>query len=253
MKSAAVISDIHANLEALRAVLEDIDRRGYSEVFCLGDVIGYGPDPVACTDLVRKRCTVTILGNHDEALLKGAWGFNPVARAAIEWTRRQMRPRILSAASRARWQFLAGLPLRHEWQGLHLVHGSPRDPTTEYVLPRHAEWPVPGMFEGIFGLFPSVCLVGHTHIAGVFDETPRFTPQAEIDGRFAVDGRKLLINVGSVGQPRDGDWRASYLSVEEDGSFSFHRVEYPVETTQKKIRAIPDLDPRLADRLSGGL
>ena len=252
MPSAAFISDIHANLEALTAVLEDIDRRGYEETFCLGDVVGYGPDPVACTDLVRHRAKVTILGNHDEALVKGAWGFNQAARTAMEWTRKQLRPSIFRPGSRERWQFLAGLPIRHEWEGYLLVHGSPRQPTTEYILPRDADWPPPGMFQELFQHFQSVCLVGHTHIAGIFEEAPKFTPQKLLGENFRPASPKVLINVGSVGQPRDHDWRACYLSV-KDGVFTFHRVEYPVETTQRKIRAIPELDNRLADRLAEGV
>jgi diadenosine tetraphosphatase ApaH/serine/threonine PP2A family protein phosphatase len=250
--SAAFISDIHANLEALTAVLEDIDRHGYSEIYCLGDVVGYGPDPVGCTDLVRKRARVTILGNHDEALVKGAWGFNQVARSAMEWTRKQLRPSIFRAGSRERWQFLASLPLRHEWEGILLVHGSPREPTSEYILPRYADWPPPGLFQELFASFETVCLVGHTHIAGIFEEAPRFTPQKLLGETFRPSGGKVIVNVGSVGQPRDREWRACYLSV-EDGVFRFHRVEYPVEVTQKKIRAIPELDNSLADRLAEGI
>jgi diadenosine tetraphosphatase ApaH/serine/threonine PP2A family protein phosphatase len=252
MKSAAFISDIHANLEALEAVLADVERKGYETIFCLGDVVGYGPDPAACTDLVRRRCAVTIRGNHDEALVKGAWGFNEVARTAMDWTRRQLRPSLLRPGSKRRWDFLVHLPLRHEWEGLLLVHGSPREPTTEYILPRNAEWPLPGMFQELFSAVETVCLVGHTHIPGVFDETPRFTPQKEAGESFRYHGTKLIVNVGSVGQPRDGDWRACYLSREDSGDFRFHRVEYPVETTQRKIRAIPQLDNRLADRLAEG-
>jgi len=252
MPSAAFISDIHANLEALKAVLEDIDRHGYEEIICLGDIVGYGPDPVGATDLVRRRSSFTIQGNHDEALVKGAWGFNTVARSAMEWTRRQLRPRLFRRGSRARWQFLLNLPLRHRWQGYLLVHGSPREPTSEYILPRDAEWPPPGMFPEMFESFESVCLVGHTHIAGLFTEEPRFICQKELGETFRYEGKKLIVNVGSVGQPRDGDRRACYLSV-EDGIFRFHRVEYPFEVTQRKIRSIPELDNRLADRLEEGI
>ncbi|MBI4600964.1 MAG: metallophosphoesterase family protein, partial [Planctomycetes bacterium] len=248
MPTAAFISDIHANLEALTAVLEDIRRHGYEETYCLGDVVGYGPDPVECTDLVRRHCVLTILGNHDEALVKGAWGFNQVARNAMEWTRKRLRPSIFRPGSRARWQFLASLPLRHEWHGHLLVHGSPREPTSEYILPRDADWSPPGMFQELFSCFESVCLVGHTHMAGVFEEGPRFIPQAQLGETFRKGEKKIIVNVGAVGQPRDHDWRACYLSIEE-GLFRFHRVEYPVEATQRKIRAVADLDNRLADRL----
>jgi len=249
MRSAAFISDIHSNLEALKSVLDDIDRKGYEVVYCLGDVIGYGPDPVACVDLVRKRCSVTLMGNHDEALLKGAWGFNPLARTAIDWTRKQLRPRFFRAGSRRRWNFFSELPVSHKEEGLLLVHASPREPTTEYILPRNMPWPE---FLELFDLFDSVCLVGHTHVPGIFLPSPTFVAQQDAGETFRANGSKMIINVGSVGQPRDQDWRACYLSVEGDGLFRFHRVQYPVEVTQRKIRAISALDPRLADRLSGG-
>jgi len=252
MVSAAFISDIHANLEALTSVLEDIKSRGSEEVFCLGDVVGYGPDPVAVTDLIRQNARATILGNHDEALVKGPWGFNPVARTAMEWTRKQLRPRIFRLGSRDRWQFLAGLALRHEWQGYLLVHGSPREPTSEYILPRDVAGSHPNTFQELFDSFDSVCLVGHTHMAGIFEEGPRFIPQSQVGETFQKGKGKMIINVGAVGQPRDYDRRACYLSV-KDGVFSFHRVEYDVERTQAKIRAIPELDDRLADRLGGGV
>ncbi len=264
MNSSAFISDIHSNLEALTAVLEDIDHHGYEEIFCLGDLVGYGPDPVACTDLVQERCRVTLLGNHEEALLKGTQGFNRVALSSIEWTREQLRPRFYRAGSRRRWEFLTGLPLRYQWEDFLLVHGSPREPTTEYIFPGDAEWDLTGKFEAIFGSFKTVCLVAHTHYAGVFKETqgiPQkevgdplrkdvdFIPQKEVGDPFRFEGKKLIINVGSVGQPRDENWRACYLSIENNELFRFHRVEYPVEVTQKKIAAIDALDNSLADRL----
>lgn len=251
MPSAAFISDIHANLEALKAVLEDIRAQGYEEVYCLGDVVGYGPDPVATTDLVRRTCRVTIRGNHDEALIKGAWGFNSVARNAMEWTRRQLRPSVLRRGSRRRWQFFLDLPLRHEWGGYLLVHGSPREPISEYILPRDIDWPAPGMFQELFDSFETVCLVGHTHLGGVFSPGPIFRSQKEMEEAFRFTGERLIINVGSVGQPRDGDRRACYVGVKDD-VFRFHRVDYAVEITQKKIRAVRDLDDRLADRLTLG-
>lgn len=251
MATFAVISDIHANLEALTAVLESIDSLGIEEVCCLGDIVGYGPDPAACLDLVRERCAKIVCGNHDEAVLKGPWGFSALARDAMEWTRRRLRPGVLRVGSRSRWGFLTRLPPTLHHHGYLLAHGSPRQPTSEYVLPHHVAWPQPGMFEEIFDSFDSVCFVGHTHVAGVFDETPRFRPQAEIDGPFRSEGSKLLINVGSVGQPRDKDWRACYVTT-RDGTFEFHRVEYPLEITRRKILANEDLDNRLADRLLTG-
>ena len=115
-------------------------------------------------------------------------------------------------------------------------------------MPAHANWPPPGMFEEIFAAFESVCFVGHTHYAGVFEEGPRFIPQADIAGPFRREAAKLLVNVGSVGQPRDRNPRACYLTV-DDGTLEFHRVAYDVAATQARIRAIAALDDRLADRL----
>lgn len=251
MAKTAVISDIHANLEALTAVLDDIDRQGVDEILCLGDVVGYGPDPIPCVDTIRSRCKVVVCGNHDEALVKGPWGFNHMAREAIEWTQKQMKPRLYRIGSRSRWHYLADLPLTAQWGDYLLVHGSPRKPTAEYVLPYHVAWPPPGMFEEIFASFTSVCLVGHTHFPGVFYEGPRFVHQHEITEPVRYDTQKVLINVGSVGQPRDRDPRASYVIFEER-EFTFYRVEYPLEITQEKIWENPDLDDRLGDRLALG-
>ncbi len=252
MGKAAFISDIHANLEALEKVLADIDSRRIQEIYCLGDVVGYGPDPEACTDLVMARAKATIRGNHDEAVVRGPVGFNPVARNAIEWTRKRMTPHFWSPASRRRWAFLRDLPLLLEWEGVLLVHGSPRDPTSEYIMDRDILFGPPNMFSEIFSRFERVCMVGHTHIPGVFYEGPRFVPQRELPERIAFNGTKMVINVGSVGQPRDHDPRATYVTC-EDSVFRFHRIEYDFRVTQKKIRAIPRLDARLGERLAEGV
>lgn len=251
MAKVAIISDIHANLEALQAVIEDIDRQGIREIYCLGDVVGYGPDPVRCTDIVRSRCRVTICGNHEEALVKGAWGFSQHAREAIDWTRKMTRPRFYRWGSRARWRFLSHLPLVYQLGPYLLVHGSPRNPTSEYVLPRDVDWAQPAKFEEIFAAFETVCFVGHTHVAGVFTERPSFEAQSEIAEEFSYNGAKMLVNVGSVGQPRDGDRRACYLTIDE-GRFRYHRVDYPWEVTRGKIHDIRQLDNRLGDRLGRG-
>ena len=250
-KSAALISDVHGNLEALTAVLEHIHSVGYEEIYCLGDVVGYGPDPVACTDLVRANCRLTLRGNHDEALVKGAWGFNEAARLAVGWTKKQLRPSWFRPGSRGRWKFLEQLPLRYDWNEWLLVHGSPRDPTSEYILPRDAQYLEMERFDEWFSAFNSICFVGHTHIPGVFDNGPSFSPQSNFDGEFSYTSGKWIVNVGSVGQPRDGDSRACYLGY-RDGVFQYHRIEYPLEVTREKIRAILELDNRLGDRLRDG-
>ncbi len=252
MAKAAFISDIHSNLEALQVVLADIDRQGIQEIYCLGDVVGYGPDPVACTDLVMERCRVTIRGNHDEAVFKGPVGFNPVARSAVEWTSSRLAPKFWSRASKKRSQFLRDLPDQHQWEDVLLVHGSPRHPTSEYIMDRDIIFGPPRMFSEIFESFESVCLVGHTHIPGIFYEEPRFVHQRDLPESITFEGEKMIINVGSVGQPRDRDPRTCYVTC-EDHTFRFHRLEYDFQTTQRKIRAISQLDQRLADRLGEGI
>lgn len=252
MAKTAIISDIHGNLEALEAVLAHIDQQGIKEVFCLGDIVGYGPNPIECTDLIRSSCQLTIRGNHDEALIHGAVGFNQLARQAIEWTRKVMKRKFWRPASIERWNFLENLPVKMEWEGFLLVHGSPRDPTSEYILDRDI-WNLK-MFAEIFSKFERVCFVGHTHIAGIFYEGPRFVPQREVEGPFQYEGVKMAINVGSVGQPRDRDPRACYLTVEDpQGIFLFHRVPYDFNKTAAKIRRTNFLNPQLGDRLAEGV
>ncbi len=249
----AIISDIHGNLEALEAVLADIDHRGIPEVICLGDIVGYGPDPAACVDLVRDRCRVTIRGNHDDAAINGPIGFTPLARDAIEWTERVLRPRFWRGGSRGRWDFLKTLPLQTKWQGFLLVHGSPRDPTSEYIMDREILFD-PGKFEELFALFDRVCLVGHTHIPGVYREGPHWTPQRDVPEPFQFEGTKLIINVGSVGQPRDKNPRACYLGFDADtAEFQFYRVDYDWEKTRDKIHAVSGLNNQLGDRLGDGI
>lgn len=256
MSQAAIISDIHGNLEGLEAVLADIDTRGIEEVVCLGDIVGYGPDPAECVDLVRERCRVVIRGNHDDALIHGPVGFTRIARDGIEWTRRVMRPRLWRRGSVERWRFVESLPVRANWEGHLLVHGSPRNPTSEYIMDRDLAMGDLQKFVEIFELVDRVCLVGHTHVPGIYSDDsgrPRWTPQREIESPFVYEGVKLVINVGSVGQPRDRDMRACYLTVDlSDGSYRFHRVQYDFETTRRKIHEIEGLDDQLGDRLVEG-
>ncbi len=257
MSRTAIISDIHANLEAFEAVLADIERQKISEIVCLGDIVGYGPDPSACIDLVQQRCRLVIRGNHDDATIHGPMGFNELARRAIVWTRKALRPRMLRPASRQRWTFLETLPLQIEWEGFLLVHGSPRDPTSEYLMERDVILGNESVFTENFEKFETVCFVGHTHMPGVFfQESGRtaWRAQKSFGAAFKYDGLKMIINVGSVGQPRDRDPRACYLTVDsEERVFRYRRVSYDIPKTQAKIRAIEDLDSQLADRLALGI
>ncbi len=246
----ALISDIHANLESLEAVLDDIRHQGVSEIYCLGDIVGYGPNPVECVDLVRRHCKVSIMGNHDQGALFDPEGFNAVAEQAIFWTREQLeRPCGSSALMGERWDFLGELPTRWEENGQLYVHGSPRNPLSEYVFPDDIY--NPRKMEKLFALVPQCCFQGHTHVPGVFTESAEFFSPEDIDYEFPLGQQKLMVNVGSVGQPRDGDPRACYVILEDD-RLRFRRVEYPVEKTIQKIYAIPELDNSLGDRLRGG-
>lgn len=246
----AIISDIHANLDALQAVLADIHAQDVSEVLCLGDIVGYGVDAEPCVDLVRRQCSLCLCGNHDWAMVNDAVGFNPIARQAIDATRRRMQPgRVASPAKRRRWEYVQNLSHREERHGWLLVHGSPRDPVTEYVFPEDVDV-APEKMQEILGMIETVCFVGHTHLPGVFTEDLSFFSPAEVSGGFSTSSGRALINVGSVGQPRDGDPRACYVVV-ADGLVVYRRVAYDVQRTMERIRA-SRIDNLCGDRLALG-
>ena len=242
----AIISDIHSNLEALEAVLADIREQGIDEVYCLGDIIGYGPNPRECIDRVMD-CNICILGNHDQGALFDPEGFNSGAERAIFWTRDQLEQQIGSAADNARrWDFLGELPRNHRENGFLFVHGSARNPLNEYVFPEDIY--NQRKMEKIFSLVEHNCFQGHTHVPGVFTEKLNFFSPEDIGYEYRLTDEKVLVNVGSVGQPRDGDHRACYV-VLEDETINFRRLEYPLEQTIEKIYGIPELDNFLGDRL----
>lgn len=250
----AVISDVHSNIEALTAVFADIDARGLAPVYCLGDVVGYGPDPESCIDLVRERCKITIRGNHDEALFSGADRFNPYARHAIEWTKSRIRPGLFRGRAAARrWKFLQELPLEYREGPHYFVHGSPRDPVNEYVYREDVFFNADGKLRSIFKTVERVLFIGHTHLPVVIsDSLETFVPGEEGNDFHLAPDRKYIVNVGSVGQPRDRDVRACYLEVDGD-QLRYHRVRYEVETVVKKIGANPALDSVLGSRLLVGM
>ena len=251
----ALISDIHANLEALQAVLADIDALGVREVRCLGDVVGYGPSPLECVDLVRRRASVTVRGNHEEALVLGALGFHQRAREAIEWHRDQLRPGCFSGPTvRARWEWLTGLPLRHEEGPDLLVHGSPRDPTQEYLLAPEVAFGPSEKYEEVFAGFERLLFVGHTHQPCLITSDYEARTPAELGDvvrRADLRGKKAIVNVGSVGQPRDKDPRACWLLVTED-ELRWRRVAYDPERTLARVKAEARLHPSLGERLLSG-
>ncbi len=245
----AIISDLHSNLEALEAVLARTEMLGVSEILCLGDVVGYGADPGPTTRLVMHHCKWTILGNHDWGLFHSLDDFNPLARDALHLSRRRLKPHWLVPGRRAAWEFLRKLPERMADHGFLFFHGSPRDPVMEYVL-RSDGFLEPEKMNAIFAAIDRPTFVGHTHWPGIHRGDFKFT-QANDDCReFDLNGEPCVVNVGSVGQPRDGDPRASFAVVDR-GRVEIHRVAYDFRRTQAKILAA-GLHPALAERLARG-
>lgn len=245
MSKTAILSDIHGNLEALEAVLHDASEKNVTRFWCLGDVVGYGPNPNECLDLVCQSFEFCVLGNHENGVLFPTEGFSSQAERSMEWTRRQ----ILNSPSElraTRWAFLNQLPRVVHRDGLMFVHGSPVGPMSDYVFPEDVG--NRRRLERMFCLVSHICFQGHTHIPGVFTPDGRFLSPADLPDGFGSGEHKLMVNVGSVGQPRDGDERASYLIVDDDW-FEFQRVGYNRDATIEKVTAIPELGPLLANRL----
>jgi predicted phosphodiesterase len=237
----AVISDVHANFHALEAVLEQIDAEGVEAIWCLGDVVGYGPLPNECCAMVRERCDLCLVGNHDLVALGqiNVGDFNDEAAAAATWTARE-----LTGESRA---FLEGLQPAGAVEGVDLFHASARDPVWEYILTEEAARATLDLTKA------PIVLVGHSHVAlaitsvngGVAGGIAPGGTDVQLDGRW-------LLNPGSVGQPRDGDPRAAWLLLDLDRMFAaFQRVLYPIEQTQNEMRE-RGLPRMLAARLARG-
>ena len=240
---ALIVADVHSNLEALQSVISDSEKRGgFDEIWVLGDVVGYGPNPVECIELIKRYDARVVAGNHDLASVGklSLEAFNAYASAANRWTASQL--------SEAQAGYLRELPLKVEQDNFTLVHGSPRDPIWEYVV-------TPASAAASFLHFDTLwCLVGHSHIpflcrpqegSAVFVDFPLDTP-------VALGSERLIINPGGVGQPRDGDPRASYsISDSYRGVVYHHRAEYDIPKTQEKMtkRGLPKY---LIDRLSRG-
>ncbi len=245
----AILSDVHSNLEALQAVLQDAAARGATAHYCLGDIVGYGPNPRECLELAMAF-DLNLLGNHDQAALFDPKDFNPTAERATYWTRAQIDAPVKNRqAADRRWEFLSELPTTHRQDDLFLVHGSPANPLHEYVFPEDIY--NPRKMSRLFGLIKRYCFCGHSHIPGIFTDDQVFSSPDEINFTHELDGRKTLCNVGSVGQPRDGDPRACYVLLDGQ-TIHFRRVAYDFEATVRKIYAVPELDPFLGDRLRTG-
>jgi len=237
----AIISDIHANLDALNCVLRKIEDLSVDHILCLGDVVGYNASPNECANLLRERNIPTILGNHDAVAcgLEEPWGFNPVALAAALWTREQLTPENR--------EWLRELPDALNFGDFVAVHGAPHNHNTyiftwEDILP-HLDF--------LTEQNCSLCFIGHTHSPGIFSADGVYT--VDDDGRFELgDGKGFFINPGSVGQPRDGEPRAAFgLLDTETKVFEQHRVTYPVEAAAQKVLDA-GLPPFLAERLALG-
>lgn len=237
----AIISDIHSNLFALQAVLADIDHHQADKIICLGDVVGYGPSPNECTELIKERADICLMGNHDWAVLgnEDLAYFNSFAREAVLWTQARMSPEAK--------EFLKMLPFIVVEDECTYVHSAPFEPQAwTYVLNRN---------DAIFQfsvMQTQLCFVGHTHVAGIFREKNDSYDFLIEDGIQIDDQSKYIINVGSVGQPRDYDARASYGIYDgERKSFEFHRIPYDIESTQIRMQE-ERLPAYLVDRLSYG-
>jgi len=247
----ALISDIHSNWEALQAVVNEIDKRGVKEIYCLGDIVGYGPQPKECLDLIIDRDINSIMGNHDHAVFYEPTNFNTGAERASYWTRQCLEDEFDHEKRNQRWTFLGRLDNRLEKDSILLVHGSPRRPINEYIFPDDI-YTNTAKISANFERIKHLCFVGHTHVPGVFLEDPDFYGVDELDYVYPiVDSERALINIGSVGQPRDQDVRASFVIVSEE-KVEFVRVEYDIETVAAKIIANPELDDFEGERLKEG-
>ncbi len=237
----AVVSDIHGNLEALEAVLADLERVRPSSIVCLGDFVGYGASPNECIDRLRPMIEAAVAGNHDLAAcgrIKLTY-FNSDAAIAARWTDVE-----LSTENRA---YLEALPFEAAWRSTRLVHASPADPAEwHYVLSPHDALVEMNAYD------ETLCFIGHSHFLGAFDRGPanvRYTREPEIR---LEPGHRYLVNVGSVGQPRDGDPRAAYLLYDDEVRVLKHvRLEYDVEAAMRRI-VKAGLPPFLAERLQWG-
>jgi predicted phosphodiesterase len=239
----AVISDIHSNLHALEAVLTDIEAEAPDEIWCLGDVVGYGPKPNECADIVRERAAVVLVGNHDLAAIGklDTSDFGPLASESAHWTEGRL------GVEQAAW--LRSLEPAAARAGLELFHGSARDPVWEYVLSEEVA------LENLQLTTAPIVLVGHSHLALALSWDGERLDGGLVRGGTELDisGARWLINPGSVGQPRDSDARAAWLLIDIDaGRAAFRRVPYPIEQTQTEMREA-GLPEDLATRLARGV
>lgn len=240
-KKYAVISDIHGNLEAFQAVLKAIEQEEVGKIFCLGDLVGYGPNPNECIDLARAKSDIIVAGNHDWAVigLTDTGYFNPYAKAAVDWTADTM-----TAENHG---FLKELPIikRVQEKGLFLVHATPENPDQwNYILTYQ------GARKSFEYLPDRFCFIGHSHVPAIIEEGPHGELTGYSDQIIFRNGCRYIINVGSVGQPRDGNPDAAY-AIFEDDKVIINRIPYDISLTQKKMREVK-LPEYLIERLVCG-
>ncbi len=237
---SAIFGDIHANLEAFEIVLADAREQGCESFVCLGDVVGYNANPRECLEIVRSLDCPVVKGNHDSyaSSESSLVTFNPLAETAIQWTRDQL------TSSEKRW--LSDLPLIMEIRGFTVVHASLDEPGDwNYVL---NQLDAAASFSK---QTTDLCFFGHTHWARAYIKESSIVG-LPFEQLILERGRKYFINPGSVGQPRDGDWRGAYIVFDEDKrTLNLRRLRYDLPTTQKKIMAA-SLPPKLAERLALG-
>jgi predicted phosphodiesterase len=251
MKRTAIVSDIHSNIEALEAVLDDIHENECEEIVCLGDLLGYGPSPRQVLKIAMDLFEFTLLGNHEEGILYQPVGFNWKAEASAWWTKDQLKsPHYPTHENRKYWTYLEQMPRFATHGDVLYVHASPIDPTREYVMPEACY--NPEFMTAIFKKIKRVAFGGHTHLPGIFFENRPFLQQNRIEGPYPVVKGKFFVNVGSVGQPRDGDTRSCYV-IFDGKTVLFRRVEYNYKKTARKIRRIKRLPNALGMRLALGL
>jgi predicted phosphodiesterase len=231
---SAIISDIHSNLEALTKAFELIDQESVNEIVCLGDIVGYGANPNECVSLVRERCRTVLRGNHDAAAVDPgiAEAFTRNARIAAEWTGKQL--------SDENKKFLGDLPYTHSRDDILFVHSSPHEPQLWYYVLTEED------LDAAFRSFSEqICFIGHSHFPGIFSEDG---PAKEVRR-----GSKFVVNVGSVGQPRDGNSKLSFGIFDSD-KWTYRNVRswYPIQIAAEKI-VQAGLPHALSDRLAMGM
>jgi diadenosine tetraphosphatase ApaH/serine/threonine PP2A family protein phosphatase len=237
-----IVADIHANLAAFEAVLQDMGP--VDALWCLGDLVGYGPDPNECIELLRRHEHLCVMGNHDAATIGelDTAAFNPAAAMAAQWTTRQLTDRSI--------QFLSALPYELTEGPFTIVHGSPRQPIWEYITHESRA-------AANFGLFgTAACLVGHTHVPALFElqgDSNRVFGRVPGPGDTErIGDARFIANPGGVGQPRDGDPRAAYAVYDSEiGTLEWRRVTYPIKTTQDRMREV-GLPQPLIERIAYG-